>query len=194
MIDMKSRITHLFDSDDPFGGVTFAFAEDVSTHDVYVGVAACSEKDQFCRKVGRELAEERLNQLITHGTDVVMKKDSNLVTAFKINKKHLKDVFAKYDLFEHLREFDSIEITGRPYIEGCDENGIIKIPFGGELCIKYDIVDFNIDWKHLDTRSIQIILLNYWCDIMKNFPDAVIPNIILGDNRMIWRKMYVDFC
>ena len=176
MIDMKSRITHLFDSNDPFGGVTFAFAEDVSTHDVYVGVATCSEKDQFCRKVGRKLAEERLNQLITHGTDVVMKKDSNLVTAFKINKKHLKDVFAKYDLFEHIREFDSIEITD------------------GELCIKYDIVDFNIDWKHLDTRSIQIILLNYWCDIMKNFPDAVIPNIILGDNLMIWRKMYVDFC
>lgn len=58
---MNTRYLHNYDKDYAFGGNTFAM--EIFDGKLFVGVAHCSEKDQFNKAVGRDIATSYLDEL-----------------------------------------------------------------------------------------------------------------------------------
>lgn len=58
---MNTRYLHNYDKDCAFGGNTFAM--EIFDGKLFVGVAHCSEKDQFNKAVGRDIATSYLDEL-----------------------------------------------------------------------------------------------------------------------------------
>lgn len=56
-----TRYLHNFDSDYSFGGNTFAM--EIFDNKLFVGVAHCSERDQYNKSVGRDIATSYLDEL-----------------------------------------------------------------------------------------------------------------------------------
>ena len=58
---MNTRYLHNYDKDCAFGGNTFAM--EIFDGKLFVGVAHCSEKDQFNKAIGRDIATSYLDEL-----------------------------------------------------------------------------------------------------------------------------------
>lgn len=93
MTTEKIMIKHYFNSIHPYGGITYCYK--VIDNILYVGIAYCSPKDIYSRKVGRKVAETNLNNLIESGEECTVK--ARFITGFKTNvadviKNHLETI------------------------------------------------------------------------------------------------------
>ena len=68
---------------------TFAIRKNANSH-IEIGTAMCSPKDQFCRKIGREIALGRLNNLPPAVADV------------KALREHIKNITNDYAIADHI--------------------------------------------------------------------------------------------
>ena len=156
---MNTRYLHHYFKDYAFGGNTFAM-EYVDGR-LFVGVSHCSEKDQFNKAIGRDLAECNLDELkekyetdgveiITIGSDM---KGYGKITGFVVDDQimyhilidNLIGLHSRWDgVFSHI----AVEVHDIDYfsIEGAEMK---------ELLIDYynEIVD-NVfpedNWVHID--------------------------------------------
>lgn len=81
MTTEKNIIKHFFNTIHPHGGLTYCYK--VIDNDVYVGIAYCSPKDIYSRKIGRKVAEANLAALVDSGENYLIK--ARFIIGFKAN-------------------------------------------------------------------------------------------------------------
>ena len=140
---MNTRYLHNYNKDYAFGGTTFAM--EIFDGKLFVGVAHCSNKDQFNKAVGRDIATSYLDELkmkyreeeveiITIGSDI---PSMGKVTGFVVDDTimyHL--LFEEYPWMKSVHSHFTVEVLDVDYmaIEGLEMK---------ELLINYynEIVD-----------------------------------------------------
>ena len=126
---MNTRYLHNYDKDYAFGGNTFAM--EIFDGKLFVGVAHCSEKDQFNKAVGRDIATSYLDELkmkyreeeveiITIGSDI---PSMGKVTGFVVDDTimyHL--LFEEYPWMKSVHSHFTVDVLDVDYmaIEGAE--------------------------------------------------------------------------
>ena len=137
-----TRYLHNYDKDCAFGGSTFAM--EIVDGRLFVGVAHCSDKDQYVKAIGRDIATSYLDELkfayrnsgvecITIGTDI---PKMGKITGFVVNDDIMYNIINTsyneelYAILSHIE----IEVKNIDYmaIEGAELKDML-IKFYNEI-------------------------------------------------------------
>ena len=151
----KVRYIHMF-SDDKFlasGGVSFSIYEDKERNKLCVGIAYCSPKDSFNRKIGRKISEENLKYVIeeyeknNHDDIFVTDLNNGIVVGFVVNNDILMNecIFSQYE----------------------DTNNFAKH-------IKFSIN--HVEWTKFESLELKKLLIRYLFTLEKKIPDVRFPS------------------